>query len=206
MRQIETFEIELHPAGFDLRHVEDVVDDLQQVVSAGQDVVAVFLIFFRAERTEHAATHHFRETDDGVERRTQLVAHVGEELGLGLIGFLGPLFFLGILLRQISEFAGLPLERRLRAFEIDDTGGQPHVVFDQLLFVKLDLGDVGADGDVAAVLGAPLADMEPAPVVKLSLEGAGARRPGDGFGQPRTDFRHPPDFDHRLIGRTRHHC
>jgi hypothetical protein len=29
------------------------------------------------------ACHHLRETDDGVERRAELVAHIGEKLGLG---------------------------------------------------------------------------------------------------------------------------
>src|SRR6185437_12815387 len=46
---------------------------------------------------------------------------------------------------------------------------------DQFLLVQLDLGDVGADRDVAAVLGAAFADMHPAAVVELGLEGT---RPG----------------------------
>jgi len=44
--------------------------------------------------------------------------------------------------------------------------------------MRLDGGDVGADRDVAAVLGAPFADVEPAPVVELRLESARARRRG----------------------------
>ena len=47
---------------------------------------------------------------------------------------------------------------------------------DQLLFVQLDGGDVGADRDIAAVLGAAFADVEPAAVLELGLEGARARR------------------------------
>jgi hypothetical protein len=46
LREIEMFVVELHTAGFDLRHVEDVVDDLEQVVPAGQNIEAVLLIFF----------------------------------------------------------------------------------------------------------------------------------------------------------------
>jgi hypothetical protein len=40
--------------------------------------------------------------------------------------------------------------------------------------VFLDAGNVGADRDVAAVLGAALGDVEPAAVVELGLEGARA--------------------------------
>ena len=42
-----------------------------------------FLRFFRAE-TRRIADHHLGQADDGVERRAQLVAHIGEELGLVL--------------------------------------------------------------------------------------------------------------------------
>ena len=77
--KVELLHVELHAPGFDLRHVQDVVDHLEEVMAAGQDVVAIFLIFLRAERAEHAAFHDFREADDGVQRRAQLVAHIGEE-------------------------------------------------------------------------------------------------------------------------------
>jgi hypothetical protein len=31
LRQVELLHVELHAAGFDLRHVEDVVDDFEQI-------------------------------------------------------------------------------------------------------------------------------------------------------------------------------
>ena len=43
-------QVELHAAGLDLRHVEDVVDDFQQILPALADVAAVFLILVGAER------------------------------------------------------------------------------------------------------------------------------------------------------------
>ena len=84
-------------------------------------------------------------------------------------------------------------------------GAQAQVVVDQLLLVFLDAGDVGADRDVAAVLGAALADMQPAAVVELRLEGAGARRLRAGFLQPGADLRHAADLDHGLIGGAGRH-
>jgi hypothetical protein len=38
------------------------------------------------EIAEHPLAQHLREPDDGVERRPQLVGHVGQELGLVLAG------------------------------------------------------------------------------------------------------------------------
>ena len=77
---------------------------------------------------------------------------------------------------EVGELERLPFQRGLRAFQVDHGGAQAQVVVDQLLLVLLDAGDVGADRDVAAVLGAALADMQPAAVVELRLEGARARR------------------------------
>ena len=79
-------------------------------------------------------------------------------------------------------------------------GAQADVVFDQLLLVLLDAGDVGADRDVAAVLGAALADVQPAAVVELRFEGARARRLRAGLLQPGADLRHAADLDHGLVG------
>ena len=73
------------------------------------------------------------------------------------------------------------------------------VVFDQLLLVFLDAGDVGADRDVAAVLGAALGDVQPAAVVELRLEGAGARRLRAGLLQAGAHFGHAADLDHGLV-------
>jgi len=172
--EVERLVIELHAPGFDLRHVEDVVDDVQQIISAGHDVVAVLLIFLGAQRPEHAAAHYFREADNGVERGAQLVAHVGQKFRLGLVGFLGTGLLIGILLREFGEQLRLTFQFHLRALEVDDVGGEAHVVVDQLLLMQLDLGDVGADRHIAAVLGAAFADIEPASVFQLGFEGTGA--------------------------------
>ncbi len=100
---------------------------------------------------------------------------IGEEFGLGLVGFLGAGLLLGIFLGEVDEFDRLAFEGGLRAPQILHGGAQAHVIVDQLLLVLLDAGDVGSDRNIAAVLGAALADMQPASVVELRLEGARAR-------------------------------
>ena len=72
-------------AGFDLGQVEDVVDHRKQVVRRLADPVQTLALRRRglvlAQQVGHA--------DHRVERRADLVAHVGQELALGLAGRVG---------------------------------------------------------------------------------------------------------------------
>ena len=43
------------------------------------DVAGIILVHRHAVRSENLAFHHFGEAEDGVERRAQLMAHLGEE-------------------------------------------------------------------------------------------------------------------------------
>src|SRR6185437_16244800 len=158
-----------------------------------------------AERPEHAAFHDFGEADNRVERRAQFVAHVGEEFGFGLVGLLGAGLFPGIFFGEIGKLDGLPFERGLRTLQVHYRRAQPQVVLDQFLFVLLDAGDVGTYRDVAAVLGAAFADMQPASVIELRLEGPCARRLICDLVQAGAYFRHPAYFDDGLVrGAWRH--
>jgi hypothetical protein len=76
-------------AGLNAGEVEDVVDDPQQVLPARMDVVEVVLVFGVADRPKHFAAHQFREPENGVERGSQLMAHVGEKLGFCHVGGFG---------------------------------------------------------------------------------------------------------------------
>src|SRR3546814_2447831 len=78
-------------ACLDLGDVENVVDQGQQVLRALVDVGGIALVLRAAERAQQLALHDFREADDGVQRRAQLMAHVGQELRLGAVGELGAL-------------------------------------------------------------------------------------------------------------------
>ena len=79
---LQCLAFEHHAAGLDLRHVEDVVDDIEQEQSAPVDVARILGVFLRAHGPEHFRQHHLGEADDGIERRSKLMRHVGEEFGL----------------------------------------------------------------------------------------------------------------------------
>ena len=53
------------------------------------NVADIFLVGLVVHRPEHLVLHHFREAEDGVERRAQLVAHRRQEARLGEVGFFG---------------------------------------------------------------------------------------------------------------------
>ena len=83
--QRERRHLELHPAGLDLGQVEHVVDEGEQVAARGEDVVEVLLLLL-VDVAEHPIPQHLREAEDRVERCSQLVRHVREELRLVLAG------------------------------------------------------------------------------------------------------------------------
>jgi len=74
-------DVELHLAGLDLREIENVVDHRQEMLPGIENVVDVaeLLLVQLAERLQ---LQELREADDRVQRRAQLVRHVGHELGL----------------------------------------------------------------------------------------------------------------------------
>ena len=81
-RQFEIFVVQRVFAGFDLRHVEQIVDQGEQVKGAGIHVARIFGVAGGTERPEHLVAHDIGEADDGVQRGAQFVAHIGEETRL----------------------------------------------------------------------------------------------------------------------------
>src|SRR5262249_5388360 len=81
--QINTLGIEFELAGFDLREVQYLIDEAQEVGAGGIHTAQRFQRLFRAE-ARRVSHHHLRQADDGVERGAQLVAHAGEELRFAL--------------------------------------------------------------------------------------------------------------------------
>ena len=111
---VDLLEIQFDAAGLDLGHVENIVDDIEQELAAAFDVAAVFVVFRRAERAEHARFHDLGKSDDGIERRAQFVAHAGEERRFGPVGLLGACLLLGASVGEFGELVGLDFQRLLR--------------------------------------------------------------------------------------------
>ena len=105
-------------AGLDLREIENVVDEVEQV-GAGRVDVARKLDLLVGKVARHVFGELLAEDEDGVERRAQLVRHVGQELGLVLRGErqLGGLFLervaglldLGVLALDLGVLLGKQL-------------------------------------------------------------------------------------------------
>ena len=72
-------------AGLDLREVEDVVDEGQERLAGLLDHVEVLSLL----GAELGLEHELRHADDAVQRRANLVAHVGQELALHTVGRVG---------------------------------------------------------------------------------------------------------------------
>ena len=125
---------------------------------------------------------------------------LARNLRLGLVGLLGAGLLLGVFLGQLGELLGLVSQRLLRGAQVGDGRHQPALAVDQLLLVQLDGGDVGADRDVAAVLGAALADVQPAAVLELRLEGAGAAAATGRSSVTGAHHRLAAGRQHRLVG------
>ena len=68
----------------DLRQIQNVVDEREQLHAVGADALEVAQVD-RLEIPRLVLAEHVREADDGVERRAELVAHACEELALGRI-------------------------------------------------------------------------------------------------------------------------
>ncbi len=69
---VEVFQIHRHLAGFDLRQIEDVADQLQQVFAGGVDLAEVGQEVVLADVFAFLL-QQFRVTDDRVQRRAQLM-------------------------------------------------------------------------------------------------------------------------------------
>ena len=111
--------LELHLARLDLRQVEHVVDQLEQVTRAREDVAQELLLLGR-HRAHLAVVHQLAEADDGVQGRAQLVGHVGQELALQAVGLLNLAI---LLLQNLVGGRELPIGRLQVLRALKDLGG-----------------------------------------------------------------------------------
>ena len=107
-------------AGLDLRQIEHVVDEPEEVPAVGLDALQRLERLVRQLAVEPVG-HHLGEAEDGVHRRAQLVAHVGEELRLVPAGDLE----LAALLLDLAEQARvLDREHGLRREGLQEVDGR----------------------------------------------------------------------------------
>jgi hypothetical protein len=86
LAHVDDFFVEFVLVRLDARQIKYVVDDAQEMLGAVLDVLRIVQISRRPDRAEGLGSHQVREADDRVQRRTQLMAHVGEEFGLHAAG------------------------------------------------------------------------------------------------------------------------
>ncbi len=119
-----------HLAGLDLRQIENVVDQAQEAAAAvvhdpcGFDLLGIEIAF-------RVVGQHLRQDQHRVQRRAQLVRHVGEELALvaaGLLEVAGLSFQIDAgrfqLVLAHAQRAGLLLERRVGDPQLLGLGAQ----------------------------------------------------------------------------------
>src|SRR5262249_62099581 len=85
LREVEIRQFELHPPRLDLRQIEDVVNQGQEMASGLQNVLQVLALFL-IDLPEQSLEEHLGKADDRVQRSPEVVGHVGEELALVLAG------------------------------------------------------------------------------------------------------------------------
>jgi hypothetical protein len=108
-RQRKRLEMKLHAPCLDLRQVEDVIDQCEQVATRAKNAIERLDVLLQCLRI---LPQHLGDADDGIERGSQLMAHVGEELRFVLTRF-GKLP--ALLLDLVEEPCILDRQDRLRA-------------------------------------------------------------------------------------------
>ncbi len=83
--QVEGAGFQRHAPGFDARHVQDVRDQPLQGHARTADQLDHFGLLGRQRRARQGVD----DADDPVQRRADLMAHIGQEVGLGAVGGLG---------------------------------------------------------------------------------------------------------------------
>ena len=126
-----------------------------------QDVAGVALVFL-VQRPEQLAGHDLREAVDGVQRGAQLVAHVRQELGLGLVGGLGAGHGDLVFARQQRQLL-------LAGFQLGHGDAQVVGGAAALGLLALDGGDVGGGHDRSALGGEAFRQLQPAAVMQFDL-------------------------------------
>ena len=71
--------------GLNAGKIQNVIDNGQQVFNTIVDIADVTLVLLLDEGAEHLVLDDLGKSDNGIQRRAQLVAHIGQEFGFGAI-------------------------------------------------------------------------------------------------------------------------
>ena len=185
--EIDCWRVQVDLAGFDLRQVEDVVDERQQVVAGGGDAARELDLLGR-QIAVAIVGQQLGEDQRAVERRAQLVRHVGEELSLVAVGAreLGALRSRSSLAPTSSsccwpELLRVLLELHVGLLELGLLGLEPRLRVAQLRALRLQLlvGDAQLFLLRLQLFGLALGLLQQ--VLALAAQRAGADGDGDGF-------------------------
>ena len=99
---VERMAFEFEVAGFDLREVQNVVDEREERVAGRADDLRELALLGVEVRLQQQARH----PDHPVERRADLVAHAGQELALGERGRLGRVPRAFELVHRVAQLTG----------------------------------------------------------------------------------------------------
>ena len=85
-RDIEAFLAQFDLARFDAGMFEQVVDDREKMFAGFADVARIFDITLVGDLAHRLVLDEGGEAENGVQRRAQFVAHIGEERRFRLVG------------------------------------------------------------------------------------------------------------------------
>src|SRR5215472_10281555 len=85
-RQIDIFELQRKPAGFELRDRQDIDNKLEHLPSGLAGVASIVDVAPLIDRPECLFGNHLAEPNDRIERRPQFMAHRAQEGGLRGVG------------------------------------------------------------------------------------------------------------------------
>ena len=114
LADVKALEPKLHLAGFDFREIQDAVDQREEMLPGTLDLSEVrdeeFFEFLFSQILD-LLLEHLAVTDDGVQRRPQLVAHVGEKAAFRLVGLIGVAACLTSIVESPGQLLVLRLQR-----------------------------------------------------------------------------------------------
>ena len=104
----------------DLGDIKKVIDQAEQMTARAMDVPDIFLVVGMAKLAERLGAQQLGKADDGIERRAQFMAHIGEKLRFRAIGKLR--HFLCLAQGDLGPHTIVHIGQR--AFEIEQPAGR----------------------------------------------------------------------------------